>query len=68
MAPSGATFLSLPAVVLSGLAPGNWPEVRKGRNRHAYKSTSYARTNQAVGSKHRPTKGNHTVHADAEAV
>src|SRR5690606_19119304 len=42
MAPSRATFLSLLAVFLSGLAPLDAPEVRKGRERHAYKSTSYA--------------------------
>src|SRR5690606_33361176 len=57
MAPSRAAFLSLPAVFLSGLAPGNRAEVRKGRERHAYKSTGYTRTNQAVGLQHRPTKG-----------
>src|SRR5690606_37348518 len=46
--PFRATFHSLPAVFLSGLARADTPEVRKGRERHAYKSTGYARTNQAV--------------------
>src|SRR5690606_33092671 len=68
LAPSRATFLSLAAVFLSGLAPPDTPEVRKGREHGHYKSMRYARTNQAVGLQHRPTKGNHTVHAGAEAV
>jgi len=48
MALSRAAFLSLLAIFLSGLAPPDTPEVRKGRERNAYKSKSYARTNQAV--------------------
>jgi hypothetical protein len=48
MAPSRATFLSLPAVFLSGLALLDAPEVRKGREAGADNSRSYARTNQAV--------------------
>ncbi|MEW5790093.1 MAG: hypothetical protein ACOY4L_12350 [Pseudomonadota bacterium] len=52
----------------SGEAMPDAPEVRKGREDDAYQSTGYARTNQAVGSKHRPTKENHTVHSGAEVV
>jgi hypothetical protein len=68
MALSKAAFFSLLAIFLSGLAPPDTPEVRKGRNAVPYRSMAYARTNQAVGLQHRPTKGNHTVHASAEAV
>lgn len=59
VAPSGAAFHSLPAVFLSGLALCEAPEVRKGRNACQYKSMTYERTNQAVGSKHRPSGSNH---------
>ena len=47
-----ATFHSLLAIPRSDLAPWNWPEVRKGRQSHPYRSKSYARTNQAVGLQH----------------
>src|SRR5690606_33086241 len=57
MAPSRATFHSLLAVFLSGLAPWNWPEVRKDRNEEPYRSTGYARTNQAVGLQHWQAEG-----------
>ena len=52
MGPPKATFHSLPAVFLSGLAPLDTPEVRKGREHGHYKSMRYARTNQAVGLQH----------------
>src|SRR5690606_7948679 len=52
LAPSKATFLSLPAVFLSGLAPPYTPEVRERREQGHYKSMRYARTNQAVGLQH----------------
>src|SRR5690606_35665333 len=52
LAPSKATFLSRPAVFLSGLAPPYTPEVRKRRKQGHYKSMRYARTNQAVGLQH----------------
>src|SRR5690606_38196226 len=57
MAPSRTTFHSLLAVFLSGLAPWNWPEVRKDRNEEPYRSTGYARTNQAVGLQHWQAEG-----------
>src|SRR5690606_17933256 len=57
MAPSRATFHSLLAVFLSGLAPWNWPEVRKDRNEEPYRSTGYARTNKAVGLQHWQAEG-----------
>ena len=50
--PFRATFHSLLAIPRSDLAPWNWPEVRKGRNAGPYRSTTYARTNQAVGLQH----------------
>ena len=54
--PFRATFHSLLAIPRSDLAPLNWPEVRKGPNFEPYISTSYARTNQAVGLQHRIAK------------
>ena len=53
--PSGsfpATFRSLQAILLSGLALRRRPEVRRGSVRHPFKSTGYARTVQAVGLRH----------------
>jgi len=47
--PFPATFHSLLAIPRSGLAPWNWPEVRKGHKSAPYRSETYARTNQAVG-------------------
>lgn len=46
--PFPATFHSLLAIPRSGLAPWNWPEVRKGHKSAPYRSKFYARTNQAV--------------------
>ena len=53
--PSGpflATFRSLHAILLSGLALRQRPEVRRGPVGCPFKSTGYARTVQAVGSRH----------------
>ena len=51
-----ARFHSLLAIPRSDLAPWNWPEVRKGRKSAPYRSKGYARTNQAVGLRHRIAK------------
>ena len=50
--PSFGTFPSLQALLLSGIAPHQAPEVRKGRQTPHYRSTSYKRTNQVVGLRH----------------
>ncbi len=50
--PSFGTFLSLQALLLSGIAPHQAPEVRKHHKFTCYRSTSYKRTNQAVGLRH----------------
>ena len=54
--PFPASFHFLLAIPRSDLAPLKWPEVRKGRKQDLYKSTLYARPNQAVGSRHRVVK------------
>jgi len=50
--PFSATFRSLLAILLSGIALSEWPEVRKGPVQHHFKSTGYERTVQAVGLGH----------------
>lgn len=46
-------FHSLLAIPRSGLAPWNWPEVRKGHKSAPYRSKGYARTSQTIGLGHR---------------
>jgi len=48
--PENTRFHSLHAIPRSGLTLRKWPEVRNSR---PYKSTGYARTNQAVVFQHR---------------
>ncbi|MBU6461040.1 MAG: hypothetical protein KGQ58_09255 [Proteobacteria bacterium] len=55
--PFSATFRSLPAILLSGLALRNKPEIRKGRKSDQYRSMSYIRTNQEVGLRHWVAEG-----------
>lgn len=50
--PFSAAFRSLLAILLPGFALREWPGVRKGTVQHPFKSTGYARTVQAVGSRH----------------
>ena len=50
--PFSAAFRSLLAILLLGFALREWPGVRKGTVQHPFKSTGYARTVQAVGSRH----------------
>ena len=50
--PFSAAFRSLLAILLPGVALREWPGVRKGTVQHPFKSTGYARTVQAVGSRH----------------
>ena len=50
--PLSAAFRSLLAILLPGFALREWPGVRKGTVQHPFKSTGYARTVQAVGSRH----------------
>ena len=66
--PAQATFRSLLAILLSGLALREWPEVRKGLIWHPLKSTGYVRTNQAVDSWHWLAKGTAPIRTKASVM
>lgn len=54
---------SLLDIPLSDLAPRNWPEVRTGHKPAPYRSKGYARTNRAVGLRHRVAKETLRLHS-----
>ena len=62
------SFRSLVALLLSGLALRERPQVRKGHDATPYRSTSYARTNQAVVFRHRQVKKTAPIQRAENAV
>src|SRR6218665_313801 len=59
--PFSATFRSLLAILLPGLALREWPEVRTAPVWCLLKSTGYARTVQAIGLRHSLPGGDKAV-------